>query len=1023
MSLVETPTAEADDIALALVDAELHALAESPRRRPLGTYRLQVHAGFRLDDAAAIADYLAELGVTDAYFSPYLDARPGSTHGYDVFDHGRINGEIGDEAAHERLIAALGDRGMGRVLDIVPNHMGVNGPNRFWLDVLEVGPLSPSARFFDIDWHPVKEELEGRVLLPILEGQYGRVLEDGKLTIERDGGALFVRYYQTRLPLTPRSYALVLERRSEELWTRFHPDDEHVQEYRSIWSAAHDLPPGTATDPVEVERAVREKDVIKRRLARLCAENPELGAFLDENIAQFAGTPGDPRSFEALDRLLEQQVYRLAYWRVAADEINYRRFFDINDLAGLRMEDAVVFDVVHDLIFGWIDRGGVTGLRIDHPDGLADPLGYFRRLQEMLFLRDCRRRFEATFRGADWRDVAGGVREHYRRAVEADPTSPLARRFPVVAEKILSRGEDLPESWPIDGTVGYEYLNVLNGLFVDPAAGDAIEAIYVEFTGDRVPSAEELYHCKEIITRVALSSEINMLARMVNRVSERDRRSRDFTLNELRRALREVIACFPVYRTYLKPGEPASDRDKGYIHQAVARARRRNPAIDATVFTFLQECLLLEHPEGVREADKHLREAFVARFQQTTGPVQAKGLEDTLFYRQVKLAALNEVGGDPQRFGNSPSFFHAMNAHRLNRWPGGLSTTATHDTKRGEDARIRIDALTELADEWKTRLARWSYWNARKKVEVNGAPAPDPREEYLFYQTLIGAWPAGGPDDAPPEGFVARVQQYALKAAREAKVNTTWTDTDPAYADALTKFLAEVLEGPDAGPFLKDFLPFQRRVARIGVVHSLAQALLKIASPGVPDVYQGCELWDFSLVDPDNRRPVDYPLRAKLLADLRRELAAGAPRAELAARLLAAPEDGAIKLYLIWTALNHRKGNATLYQDGAYRSLEAEGDLKANVVAFARHREGRYVLVVAPRLVAGLMGEDARTPPIGRAAWGETRLILPDAAGARRWRNLLTDTVIDARDADGHPALDLADVFEVLPVALLVEDE
>ena len=1023
MSLVETPTAEADDIALSLVEAELMALAEMPLRRPTGTYRLQVHKGFRMEDAAAIVDYLADLGISDAYFSPYLDARPGSTHGYDVFDHGRINGEVGDDAAHERLVEALRLRGMGRVLDIVPNHMGVKGPNRFWLDVLEVGPLSPSARFFDIDWHPVKEELDGRVLLPILEDQYGKVLEEGKLTVERDGGALFVRYYETRLPLSPRSYALVMERRSEELWTRFHPDDEHLQEYRSIWAAAHNLPARNAADPESVEHRIREKDVLKRRLARLCAESPALCAFLDENIAQFRGTPGDPRSFAPLDALLEEQVYRLAYWRVAADEINYRRFFDINDLAGLRMEDPVVFDVVHDLIFNWVDQGDVTGLRIDHPDGLADPLGYFRRLQEMLFLRACRRRFEATFRGADWRDVAEPVRDHYRRAVEADPASTLARRFPVVAEKILSRGEELPDSWPIDGTVGYEFLNVLNGLFVDPAAADAMETTYAEFTGDRVPSAEELYQCKELITRAALASEINMLARMVNRVSERDRRSRDFTLNELRKALREVIACFPVYRTYLKPGEPASERDLGYIHQAVARARKRNASIDATVFTFLHDCLILEHPEGVREEDKRLREAFVARFQQTTGPVQAKGLEDTLFYRQVRLASLNEVGGDPLRFGHSPPLFHALNAHRLNRWPGALSTTATHDTKRGEDARVRIDAISELADEWKTRLARWSYWNARKKIEVNGAPAPDPREEYLLYQTLVGAWPFGGPDDAPPEGFVARVQEYTLKAAREAKVNTTWTETDPSYSEALTKFVADVIEGPDAGPFLKDFLPFQRRIARIGVVHSLAQALLKIAAPGVPDVYQGCELWDFSLVDPDNRRPVDYDGRKRLLADFRRELEGGTSRADLAARLLAAPEDGAIKLYLIWTALNHRKANPTLYQEGAYRPLEADGDLKANVVAFARHREGRYVLTVAPRLVSGLMGEDARTPPVGRAAWGETRLILPDAAGARRLRNLLTDTTVDVREADGHPTLDLADVFDVLPVALLVEAE
>ena len=1006
-----------------LFDAEVLSLSESPLRRPLATYRLQMHKDFRLDDAAAIVDYLADLGISDAYFSPYLDARPGSTHGYDVFDHSRINREIGDPAAHDRLLAKLHARGMGRVLDIVPNHMGVNGPNRFWLDVLELGPYSPSARFFDIDWHPVKEELEGHVLLPILEDQYGKVLEDGKFSIERDGGALFLRYHETRLPLTPRSYATIMERRSEELWTRFHADDEHVQEYRSIWSAAHQLPHRDSTDPVAVENRLRERDVIKRRLLRLCEDSPELGEFLDENIASFRGTPGDRRSFDALDKLLEQQVYRLAYWRVAADEINYRRFFDINDLAGLRTEDPAVFDVVHDLIFRWVDRGGVTALRIDHPDGLADPRGYFQRLQEVLFLHACRRRLERVAPGTEWRTVADRVRDRFREVIEKDPASPVARRFPVVAEKILSRGEDLPESWPIDGTVGYEYLNALNGMFVDTAASESIEATYAEFTADREPPVEVLYRAKELITRASLSSEVNMLARMADRDSEGDRRSRDFTLNEQRKALREVIACFPVYRTYLKPGEPASDRDVEYIKQAVARARKRGTHIDMTVFNHLQECLLLEYPEGAGAENRRRRDAFVARFQQTTGPVQAKGLEDTAFYRQVKLASLNEVGGDPFRFGNSPSFFHGHNSHRANRWPGTLSTTATHDTKRGEDTRIRIDALTELADEWKTRLARWSFRNARHKVEVNGAPAPDPREEYLFYQTLLGAWPFGGPDDASPEGLVPRLQEYMLKAAREAKVNTTWTDQDPSYSEALKQFVANVLEGPDPGPFLKDFLPFQRRLARIGIVHSLAQAVLKVASPGVPDVYQGCELWDFSLVDPDNRRPVDYPERARLLDGLRRDLASGTPRATLAARLLAAPEDGAIKLYTLWTALNHRKSDPSLYQDGAYRPIDADGEHKANVVAFARYREGRFVLAVAPRLVGSLMGEEARTNPIGRAAWGDTRLVLPDNAPVRRLRNLLTDTVSEVKDVDGHPSVDLAEVFDVLPIALLVADD
>ncbi len=993
-------------------------------RRPSSTYRLQVHKSFRLADVAAIVPYLHDLGISDLYLSPHLDARPGSTHGYDVFDHGRLNDEVGTDDDYERLNGLLDGLGMGRVLDIVPNHMGIGGFNRFWMDVLETGTQAPSARFFDIDWHPVKEELEGRVLLPILEDQYGIVLERGLLRLERDGGEFFIRYHDQRLPLTPRSYAIILEQRGDELGRRFDHNDEHAMEYRSIRDSARYLPPRSVDDPELIEPKLREKEVIKRRIRRLTEESPEMARFLDENVALFRGTPGDPPSFDLLHELLEGQVYRLAYWRVAAEEINYRRFFDINDLAGLRTEDPTVFDAVHDLIFAWVEKGGVTGLRIDHPDGLADPPGYFEQLQESLLLIECRRRYFAEGGAeSDWGPVAAQIRRRYREAVAQEPASPIARRFPVVAEKILSRGEELPADWPIDGTVGYEYLNALNGLFVDPAASETIEATYAEFTGDRTPFAEVLYQAKGLITRASMSSEINMLARRLNRVSERDRRSRDFTLNSLRVALREVIACFPVYRTYLRPGSPISARDRGYIEQAVARARRRNPTIDASLFAFLQQALLLEHPEGITDDDRRGREAFVLKFQQTTGPVQAKGLEDTAFYRQFKLASLNEVGGDPHRFGTSPSSFHALNAHRLNRWPGSLGTTATHDTKRGEDARIRIDALSELADEWRLRLARWSRWNARKKVEFNDALAPDPREEYLLYQTLVGAWPLEAEGDEIPPGFVERIQQYTLKAAREAKLNTSWTDPDPTYSEILSRFVSEVLESPDAGPFLHDFLPFQRRIARIGIVHSLSQTLLKLASPGIPDIYQGCDLWDLSLVDPDNRRPVDYEGRRQLLAQIRGRLAEGVGREELARELYGTPQDGAIKLYLTWTALNHRRENLSLYEQGTYRPIDAQGERKVNLVSFGRYREGRSVIAVAPRLVAGLMGEDALTAPIGAEVWGDTRLDLPEGTAVpRRWRDLLTDVVIEVEDVEGRPTLPAAEIFRSIPVALLVDE-
>ena len=1020
------PLAELEAVADRLFDAEAAALAESPLRRPASTYRLQVHENFDFSAVAAIVPYLADLGITDLYLSPHLKAHPGSTHGYDVYDHGKLNPEIGTPEQYRALVADLDAQGMGRVLDIVPNHVGVGGPNPRWTEVLETGPQAPSARFFDIDWHPEKEELEGQLLLPILEDQYGVVLEKGLLKLEREGGAFVLRYHDRTLPIAPRSYALILGQRPEVLDDSFDRDDPRVMEYRSIRDAARNLPPRTERDERLVEPKIREKEVIKRRLDRLCEERPDLAGFVDGNLARFRGREGDRSSFDLLHQLLEDQVYRLAYWRVAAEEINYRRFFDINDLAGLRTEDPVVFEAIHRLIFEWVEAGGVTGLRIDHPDGLADPLGYYRDLQAALLKLELHGRFEAEGGDpTDWPAVARHLDARYRAAAEADPRSAISRRFPVVAEKILSRGESLPEDWPIDGTVGYEYLNALNGVFVDPAGLREIEAAYADFTGDREPFAEVLYRSKNLITRISMASEINVLARRLDRISERDRRNRDFTFNDHRLVLREVISLFPVYRTYVRPDLPVADRDRGYIDQAVHRARRRNPALDASIFDFLRAVLMLEHPEGTTPEGLRLREEFVQKFQQTTGPVQAKGLEDTAFYRQYKLTSLNEVGGDPFRFAVSPSSFHAENADRLARWPGTLGTTATHDTKRGEDTRIRIDVLSELSGEFRTRLDRWSRCNNRRKTEFDEKPAPDAREEYLLYQTLIGAWPfSDDGDESIPEGFVARIQQYLLKAAREAKINTSWTDPDPTYAAILEKFVAEVLESPDAGPFLHDFLPFQRRIARVGAVYSLAQVLLKIVSPGIPDIYQGCELWDLSLVDPDNRRPVDYQLRRQLVADFERRLGSGESRRNLAAALYNAPsQDGAIKLYLTRTLLRHRREHLTLYESGHYRPLDADGEHKGSIVAIGRYRDRTTTLAVAPRLLADLMGEDGKLAPIGRDFWGDTRLVLPEGDSIpRNWRDLLTDTPIEADQIDGSNCLYIGKLFSTLPIALLIAE-
>ena len=1003
------PTDEARSLADALFEAEARAVAEAPLRRPGATYRLQVHRGFTLDDVTRVVDYLADLGVTDGYLSPYLSARPGSTHGYDVFDHRRINAEIGDRKAHDRLLLKLKERGMGRVLDIVPNHMGVAGLNPYWMDVLEVGRQSPYAHYFDIDWSPMEDDLEGRVLLPILEDQYGRVLESGKLLLKRDGGRFLIAYHDRELPLAPRSYALILEHRLSEL-QELGEDEDDVQELRSIAASARGLPKSDQTDEASLERVAFEKEVIGRRIKRLAAESPRIAEYLDETIAAFRGRPGEAPTFDPLHRLLEQQVYRLSYWRVASEEINYRRFFDINDLAGLRTEDPRVFEASHARIFRWVGEGGVTGLRIDHPDGLADPAGYVCRLQERLFLRACHDRYrEANSQPADWPTVGRLIRGRYRQEMDRDPSSALARRFPIVVEKILTRDEPIPDDWTIDGTVGYEFLNALNGLFVDPKASASILATYRDFTGESTKLGEVLFDAKRLITRSSLASERNMLAVRLARIAARDRRSRDFTRAELGRALGTIMATFPVYRTYLQPGRPVAGFDRKVIEQAVARARKKNPTIDQTVFDFVRGVLLMEHPEGLPPEEIARREAFAVRFQQTTGPVQAKGLEDTTFYRYVPLASLNEVGGDPSRFGLKPARFHAKNARRLRRWPDNFLATATHDTKRGEDARLRINVLSEIPREWAEALARWSKWNAPRKRETPKGAAPDAREEYLFYQTLLGSWPFGmEPDGVTPE-YVSRLQEYMVKAAREAKVKTSWTDADPSHVDALKGFVADVLTGPESRPFLDDFRAFQRRVARVGVVHSLAQTLLKLAAPGVADIYQGCELWDLNLVVPDNRRAVDFDGRAAMLAGLKSRLDTE-DRAAVAASLLSQPDDGAIKLYLIWTALGHRREQADVYRRGEYVPMEADGPHADRVVAFARRLEGRTVVAVASRLVARMMGEDGSRIPVGEA-WESTALTLP----AGRWTDRLTGKTFESNGG----ALPLAEVLGTLPVALL----
>jgi (1->4)-alpha-D-glucan 1-alpha-D-glucosylmutase len=992
------------DAALERIGAAL-ARGELASRRPASTYRLQLTADFGFDDAARVVPYLHELGVTDVYLSPILQAAKGSTHGYDVVDHGRLSAALGGDAAYARLCDALASRRMGQLVDFVPNHMGVGPENAWWMELLENGPSSRHAPFFDVDWRPMKSELAHKVLVPVLGAQYGEVLERGELELVREGGAFFLRYWDHRFPIAPRSVPLVLRHRLEELRAALGPEEAGVWELESICTSLEKLAPRYETDPAKVEERAREKEVAKRRLHALCDANPGIRDHVDGNVATFNGTPGDPRSFDLLDRLLDGQAYRLAHWRVAGEEINYRRFFDVNALAAIRMEEERVFEEAHRLVLSLVREGKVDGLRIDHPDGLYDPTTYFRRLQASAIA--------ARAAGAPGLALDPDAAPEERLALQERLVEEIAagrlppRPFYVVAEKILSAGERMPESWAVDGTTGYEFAVAATGLFVAGPSERAFSDLYARFTGRREQWSDIAYQRKKLVTSSSMASEINMLAHRLNRISETNRRTRDFTLFDLTRALVEFVALFPVYRTYVSPQGDVDQPDREYVERTVARARRRSPVTDPSIYDFLRDVLLLRYPETLSEAERREWLEFTLKLQQVTGPVTAKALEDTAFYVHVRLVALNEVGGEPREFGTTPRQFHELNARRRAAWPGSLCATSTHDTKRSEDVRARIAALSEIPREWRSHLARWARASRKHRVEVDGLHAPDRNDEYLLYQTLLGTFPEdAGPGSAGWADWLGRVQAYMEKAIKEAKAHTSWTNVNAEYEEAVRRFAEAVVGSPEV---MEDLAPFARRVAAAGRLSSLAQVALKLASPGVADVYQGCELWDLSLVDPDNRRPVDFARRAELLGDLGRRLAEGpAARARLAGELSApdALRDGRAKLLLLREGLRARRDDPALFLEGGYAPLDATGPHAGNVVAFARRHEGAALLCVVPRLVLGLLDAGA-----GRIAW-DARLPLPPEL-PREW----TDVVTGARVRGD--ALELAELFSGFPVALL----
>jgi (1->4)-alpha-D-glucan 1-alpha-D-glucosylmutase len=927
-------------------------------RIPVSTYRIQFSLAFRYVDGRDLVPYLNDLGITDLYSSPRFKARRGSPHAYDVANPLRINSELGTEEEFEELARKLQAYGMGMLLDIVPNHMAASSENPWWMDVLENGRSSIFASHFAIDWDRrcIKTVGRERIVLPILGDLYGHVLENREFSLKLDEKGFFVRYFDHRLPLDPKSYRLVLEQCPRDLLApaAARAFDRLLEEIDAL--------PVSATDPAAMAERHRRKEELKRDLWELHNSDTGFKEALDDCLIAISGAKGEPGSFDLMDRILSAQNYRVAYWRMAFEDLNYRRFFDITDLIGVRVEDPEVFDSRHPELVHIIRNGLVTGLRVDHIDGLWDPFDYLSRLQGRL--KD------------------GGAY--------------------AIVEKILGGGEELPRDWPTEGTTGYDFLNYLNSLFVHPAGLSKLGELYAKLTGAQAGFAEVRYACKKQVMEQLFAGEVRALSFHLGRLAAQDRLARDLSLMEMTQALVEVTARMPVYRTYIRSFE-VSPRDRAYLERAISEAERAGGA-DPEVYAFLRRVLLLEMPYYVEDRAAWLD--FVMSWQQFTGPVAAKGFEDTACYVYNRLVSQNEVGSDPEA-ADAPltiEEFHERNRARLERWPRTLNATSTHDTKRSEDVRARINVLSEIPGPWARRLARWSAWNAPKKRSAGDLSVPDPNDEILLYQTLVGVWPLCGGDMA---GLADRVKNYMQKAVREAKVHTSWLAPNDAYEEGLLAFIDAILEQSDANLFFKDFIAFHKRIASAGAVNSLAQTLLKIASPGVPDFYQGAELWDFSLVDPDNRRPVDFAARAAMLDELKRREGQALPK--LLGELAAKWQDGRIKLYLTYKALTFRREHAALFLDGEYLPVGA-GE---HICAFARRSRGGWALVAVPRFVAShARPRGALLPP---SVWGDAVIKLP-AEAPRRWTNVFTNEELAA---NGKGALRAAEVFAKFPVALL----
>ncbi|HYI95283.1 MAG TPA: malto-oligosyltrehalose synthase [Bryobacteraceae bacterium] len=894
-------------------------------RIPVSTYRVQFNQGFRFSDATALVLHLDRLGISHLYASPILAARPGSAHGYDVVDPNCLNPELGSQQDFEALVNALHERGMGLLLDIVPNHMAASPENAWWMDVLENGPASQYASYFGINWSSARDPLNEKIFLPILGDTYGRVLDRGELRLSYEEGSFFLNYYAHKLPIAPDSYAEILDASANETLAA-------IGEFGALMESLQRLPSATSSAWDVTEQRTRETAALKLKLHNLVLEYSQLREHIDRRLIEFN------ESVELLDTLIQKQPYRIAFWRVATERINYRRFFDISDLIGMRVEDPAVFEAGHKLVLELVSSGKADGFRIDHIDGLADPLGYQRRLPTDVY---------------------------------------------VVVEKILVGDEKLPDEWPVQGTTGYDFLGHLNSLFVEPSGLEKLDHLCRTITGSDESFEDVAYERKTRVIGMLFSGEMQDLGAHLAVLAEADRNARDLSTRDITKTIIEVTACMGVYRTYIDSLEP-NERDIARILEASEKARRRNPAIDPQVFDFVERVLTLRFKKWMTEQARINWLEFTRRWQQLSGPIMAKGVEDSAMYVYNRLISMNDVGGLHTPV--SAEQMHGFLSQRQLRWPHTMNATSTHDTKRSEDVRARINVLSEIPGEWARSVVRWSRWLADRRLDV------DLNEEYFLFQTLLGAWPL---QTKEVDEFRRRMKEYVVKAIREARTYTSWMHPNVEHESALQAYVDVLF---DDQKFQMNFQQFCERTSFYGAINSLSQLLLKVTAPGVPDFYRGTIDWDFSLVDPDNRRPAEFAP----LTDFRWK-----PR-----DLLDNWHDGRLKVFLTEKLLGFRKGNRELFETGDYLPIEATGKRAQNVFAYARRSRQRLAIAVVPRFATQL--SVTTRAPLGIRAWLDSTLVLPQDFPSR-WKNVITGQNLVVRDG----LIQMSRVLEQFPVALL----